>query len=158
MAVEIERKFLLSNDSWKETKPHFKRFKQAYFCNTNNVSIRVRITHGKAWISFKSATREISRFEYEYPIPENEAEHMIQLFSQGAVISKTRYFIPIDQHIWEIDVFEGDNEGLCVAEIELKSENEPFSKPDWLGEEVSQDVRYFNCNLVDHPYKEWGDN
>lgn len=155
MAIEIERKFLILNDSWKASKPHFKYYKQAYFCNTEKVSIRVRITQGKAWVSFKSATRNISRFEFEYPVPIEEAEQMMQQFSVGAMVSKTRYFLPIDKHIWEIDVFDGENEGLCVAEIELESEQEPFIKPEWLGAEVSHDERYLNCNLVDHPYSQW---
>lgn len=155
MAIEIERKFLVCNDNWKKCKHTFKHYQQAYFCNTNKVSVRVRITDDKAWVSFKSATIDISRFEYEYVIPLEEAQHMLDEFSQGSIISKTRYFIPIGQHIWEIDVFDGDNEGLIVAEIELNHVDESYEKPDWIGDEVSQDIRYFNSNLVTLPFKDW---
>ncbi len=155
MAIEIERKFLLNNDDWTKLEHTSASYQQAYFCNTQKVSVRVRLTDYKAWMSFKSATREISRFEYEYEIPLDDAKHMLQEFSEGSVITKTRYFVPIDQHIWEIDVFEGDNQGLIVAEIELNSVDEFFVKPLWIGNEVSDDVRYFNSNLVTYPYKNW---
>lgn len=155
MSIEIERKFLLKSDDWRLLKHTHKHYKQAYFCNTNKVSIRVRIADDSAWIGFKSATRDITRFEYEYQVPIAEAEHMMEQFSQGAIISKVRYFVPFEQHLWEIDVFEGDNQGLVVAEIELNNEDETFIKPCWIGEEVSQDGRYYNSNLVSFPFKDW---
>ncbi len=155
MAIEIERKFLILNDDWKDLEHTFKYYQQAYFCNTSKVSVRVRTTDDKAWMSFKSATVEISRFEYEYEVPLDDAKHMMAKFSTGSIISKTRYFVPIDTHIWEIDSFEGDNKGLIVAEIELKHVDEDFVKPTWVGKEVSDDVRYFNSNLVTYPYKDW---
>jgi len=155
MAIEIERKFLIVNNEWKQLKQSSNHYHQAYFCNTSKVSVRVRVSDADAWVSFKSATVDISRFEYEYNVPLEEAQHMIDQFSQGSVISKIRYFVPIGPHIWEIDVFEGDNKGLVVAEIELSSVTETFTKPDWVGDEVSDDVRYFNSNLVTYPYKDW---
>lgn len=157
MAIEIERKFLVKNDAWKAVNHTYKQYKQAYFCNTSKVSVRIRTSDDKAWVSFKSATIDISRFEYEYVVPLKEAEHLMGEFSQGSIISKTRYFIPVGTHLWELDVFEGDNKGLIVAEIELSDENEEFIKPDWIGKEVSKDSRYFNSNLVTFPYKDWYD-
>ncbi|MBL7003511.1 MAG: CYTH domain-containing protein [Gammaproteobacteria bacterium] len=155
MSIEIERKFLLKNDDWKHEKKTQRFYQQAYFCNTLKVSVRVRISDDEAWVSFKSSTKNISRYEFEYNVPLADAQHMIEEFAQGSVISKIRYFVPIGQHIYEIDVFEGDNAGLVVAEVELSDEQEEFIKPNWLGKEVSDDVRYFNNNLVGHPYKEW---
>jgi len=155
VAIEIERKFLLNNDDWKKLTHTFKHYKQAYFCNTAKVSVRVRVTDDAAWMSFKSSTIEISRFEYEYVVPLEDALHMIEQFSQGSVISKTRYFVPVGPHIWEIDIFDGDNDGLIVAEIELGHVDESFEIPTWVGQEVSDDVRYFNSNLVSNPYVNW---
>lgn len=155
MAIEIERKFLIKSDEWKQLKHSSNHYKQAYFCNTSKVSVRVRVSDDEAWMSFKSATVDISRFEYEYTVPLDEANHMMDQFSEGSVISKIRHFVPIGPHIWEIDVFEGDNQGLVVAEIELSSVDEMFSKPNWVGDEVSDDIRYFNSNLVSYPYKDW---
>ncbi len=155
MAIEIERKFLLRNNDWQALEHTSAYYQQAYFCNTAKVSVRIRMSNAKAWVSFKSTTLEISRFEYEYEVPLNEAKQMMDEFSEGSIISKTRYFVPVESHIWEIDVFEGDNQGLVVAEIELQHTDEDFFKPAWIGEEVSKDMRYFNSNLVTYPFKDW---
>lgn len=155
MGIEIERKFLVKNAAWKQLNYTKTVYKQAYFCNSNKVSIRVRTSDEKAWIGFKSVTKNISRIEYEYEIPIDEAEHLLNQFTQGSAIIKTRYCVEIAPHIWEIDVFEGDNQGLIVAEVELNSENEHVDLPPWIGEEVSDDVRYFNSNLVSHPFSNW---
>lgn len=117
--------------------------------------MRVRRQDEKAFLTLKGRNTGISRLEYEYEIPAADADELLQ-FCQRPLIEKTRYVEKIDGHVWEIDCFFGDNEGLLVAEIELKSEDEPFEKPVWLGQEVSGDVRYYNSNLAENPYSKWG--
>jgi len=157
MATEIERKFLVINDSWRSDASAGILLQQGYFTTNNACSIRVRIAGDKADLNIKSATLGIKRTEYEYPVPKNEAEEMLQNLCIKPVIKKTRYHIYIDKHTWEIDVFEDENEGLVIAEIELESESEPFTKPDWAGQDVSDDPRYYNVCLVSHPYRDWCD-
>jgi len=118
-------------------------------------STRIRIQDDKANINIKSATLGITRTEFEYAIPVDDAQLMIDDLCIKPVIEKTRYIVKHMQHIWEIDVFSGDNEGLIVAEIELSSTDETFEKPSWIGEEVSNDARYYNVCLVKKPYKTW---
>ena len=155
MAYEIERKFLISSDRWRDQSHHRIEMKQAYLSNTDKVSLRVRVTDDAAFISAKSMTRDIRRHEFEYEIPLHDAEFMLMHMSQGSPIIKTRHLVFVDDHLWEIDEFHGDNEGLIVAEVELKHEDEEFTRPDWLGDEVSTDERYFNMNLVKYSYKNW---
>ncbi len=155
MAVEIERKFLLRDDSWQNSADHGVLIRQGYLAGSEKSSIRVRIAGDKANINIKSATLDITRQEYEYPIPLVEANEMLDALSEGPLIEKTRYHVFHAKHCWEIDVFSGDNQGLVVAEVELESVNESFELPDWLGEEVSDDARYYNVCLVKHPYKDW---
>ena len=109
----------------------------------------------RAYLNIKGATLDIARSEYEYPIPVEDAEEMLDNFCHRPLIEKTRYLVRHGKHTWEVDIFEGDNAGLMVAEIELSDEHEPFEKPDWVGEEVSHDPRYYNVSLVEHPYKDW---
>ncbi len=155
MAVEIERKFLVTGDAWREHAGPGIRYRQAYMTQPGDrASVRVRTGNGGAWLNIKSATLDITRLEYEYPIPVEDAEEMIDSLC-GASVDKVRYKVPVAGHVWEIDVFEGDNAGLVVAEIELHSADEDFVKPDWIGEEVSHDPRYYNVSLVSHPYKDW---
>ena len=155
MAYEIERKFLLANDHWRAQVYQSKQLQQAYLSNTDKASIRVRIANDKGFFSSKSMTRDIRRHEFEYEIPLHDAEFMIQHMCQGSAIIKQRHLVKIGKHTWEIDEFFGDNAGLIVAEIELDHETEPFIRPDWLGQEVSDDIRYFNFSLVDNPYINW---
>ena len=155
MAFEIERKFLLTSETWRDEVCEKIEIKQAYFCNTNKASLRVRITNKDAFLSSKSMTRSITRHEFEYPIPKHDAEFMLLNMCEGSAIIKTRFLVKRGQHTWEIDEFHGDNKGLMVAEIELSHEQEFFEKPDWLGEEVSEDIRYINVSLVKNPYKNW---
>ena len=119
------------------------------------VSIRVRVAGEEAWLNFKSATLGVGRHEFEYAIPRAEAEEMLTLFCAGRCLDKTRHLVLWGEHLWEIDEFEGANAGLIVAEIELDAEDEVFEKPPWLGEEVSEDRRYYNVCLIDHPYARW---
>jgi adenylate cyclase len=154
MALEIERKYLI--DLGKiGTLENGIRIKQGYLSTDKNAVVRVRVKNDKAYLTIKGANNGISRLEFEYEIPFDEANEMLDNLCKKPVIDKTRYIIKHDIHIWEIDVFYGDNEGLVVAEVELKDENEKINLPSWIKEEVTSDNRYFNSNLMKHPYKDW---
>jgi adenylate cyclase len=155
MAIEIEHKFLLKNDEWRETADTGTRFRQGYLIGAERASVRVRIEGEGANINIKSATLGIRRQEYEYPIPLEDALELLDTLCEQPQIEKTRYRVPYGEHIWEVDVFAGDNEGLIVAEVELGAENEVFAMPPWAGKEVSEDTRYYNVCLVKHPFSEW---
>lgn len=155
MATEIERKFLLKNSSWKELADEGTQYTQGYLVGSKHASVRVRIQGKRAFLNIKSATIDITRQEFEYEIPLNEAAEMLETLCEKPLIDKVRYLIKNENHVWEIDVFSGDNDGLIVAEIELKDKDENFTKPDWLGDEVSDDERYYNVCLVKHPFKDW---
>ncbi len=158
MAVEIERKFLLVNDHWRKLAGYANYMRQGYFAGPTEqprASIRVRIENQHAYLNIKSYELSIRRQEYEYEIDRDDAEIMLTTLCEKPLIEKCRYEVSIDEHTWEIDVFEGDNAGLVVAEIELSREDEPFEKPAWLGKEVSDDPRYYNVSLINHPYKDW---
>jgi adenylate cyclase len=159
MATEIERKFLLKDDSWRKLAGEGTDFRQGYLVDIGpdkiRASVRVRVEGDKANINIKSATLDMMRTEYEYPISLKDAEEMLDQLCIWPLIEKSRYKVEHGNHTWEIDVFEGDNEGLVVAELELKSAEEDYEKPDWLGEEVTEDARYYNVCLVNQPYKDW---
>lgn len=155
MAIEIERKFLVNSDRWREQADAGQHLAQGYLIGAREASVRVRIEGEQANLNIKSATLGIYRQEYEYAIPLSDAREMLDTLCEKPVIEKTRYHVEHAGHTWEVDVFEGENAGLVVAEIELASESEPFEQPDWLGEEVSADPRYYNVSLVKHPYKAW---
>lgn len=161
MASEIERKFLVLDTSWQQQSTERHYLRQGYLTRTENgckSSVRVRISDTEAWLNIKSSTLGIRRLEYEYGIPLEDAREILDKLAQGQVLEKTRYLIPYQGHSWELDVFHGANEGLVVAEIELVHEDEAFAKPAWLGCEVSEDPRYYNVNLIQHPWSEWGLN
>ena len=154
--VEIERKFLVTNrDFISESSENF-RIVQGYLNSNPERTVRVRIKGDKGFLTIKGKGNDsgMSRFEWEKEIAISEAEALLSLCEKGA-IDKIRYEIPIGNHTYEVDVFFGENEGLIVAEIELKSENESFSKPNWLGEEVTSDERYYNAYLSNNPFKSW---
>ena len=155
MPIEIERKFLLKDDSWRSQVNSSARIRQGYLAPVSKASVRVRVDGERANINIKSATLGVRRMEYEYSIPVDEAEELLDQLCQTPQINKTRFKVEYAGHIWEIDEFYGDNEGLIVAEIELGDEAESFEKPDWVGEEVSGDPRYYNVNLAKHPFKNW---
>ena len=155
MAYEIERKFLVESDSWRTQVYKTLSIKQAYFCNTDKASLRVRISDQSGFISSKTMTQEIRRHEFEYEIPLHDAEFMLNYMCMGSPIIKLRHLVKVDEHVWEIDEFQGDNEGLIVAEIEIEHEDESFTRPDWAGSEVSADRKYINVSLVSNPYKNW---
>ena len=153
MAIEIERKFLVLNDDWKVGPGNY--FSQGYLNREQERTIRIRVAGDKAYLTIKSSITSISRAEFEYEIPKIDAEQLLKICNQP-IIEKTRYLFEYQGFTWEIDEFAGDNEGLVIAEIELQSEQQSFEKPQWLGEEVTDDARYYNSNLVTYPFKEWG--
>jgi adenylate cyclase len=155
MATEIERKFLLKESSWKDLADGGTHYSQGYLVGSKHASVRVRIQGERAFLNIKSATIDITRQEFEYEIPLEEANEMLKTLCEKPLIDKVRYLLKNENHVWEIDVFSGDNKGLIVAEIELNSKDENFDKPDWLGDEVSDDARYYNVSLVKHPFKDW---
>ena len=154
MALEIERKYLIDLEKIG-TLENGIRIKQGYLSTNKDAVVRVRVKNDKAYLTIKGPNNGISRLEFEYEIPFDEANEMLDNLCKKPLIDKTRYIIKHDIHIWEIDVFYGDNEGLVVAEVELKDENEKINLPSWIKEEVTSDNRYFNSNLMKHPYKDW---
>ena len=155
MATEIERKFLLKDGSWRDSADAGTRFRQGYLIGAEKASVRVRIEGERANINIKSATLGIERQEFEYAIPLGEAEELLDTLCEQPQIEKTRYHVKYGEHLWEVDVFAGDNAGLVVAEVELTEADESFAMPPWAGAEVSHDTRYYNVCLVKHPYCEW---
>jgi len=155
MPIEIERKFLLVNNNWRELVKYSHRIRQGYMGEISKASVRIRVQGDIANINIKSATLTMRRMEYEYEIPLHEAEEMLDQLCNQPQVDKTRYIVEQGKHKWEIDEFYGDNQGLVVAEIELSDEMEAFDKPEWLGKEVTQDPRYYNVNLIKQPYKNW---
>jgi CYTH domain-containing protein len=157
MGYEIERKFLVEGN-YKADAFKSMFIKQGYLSQSETSVIRVRIKDEKAYVTIKSAAidGELKRHEWEYEIPVKDAEEMLQL-CEDALIEKKRYLVQVGSHIFEVDEFYGKNEGLCIAEVELESEDETYAKPDWLGLEVTGNVRYYNSFLSLHPYTEWRD-
>jgi len=155
MAIEIERKFLVSGDFYSQAKKHF-NITQGYLSLDKERTIRIRIQNKKAFLTIKGKSNKegITRFEWEKEISLSEGEALLKL-AIGSCIEKVRYHIPIGKHLFEVDVFSGENKGLIIAEIELNSESESFIKPQWLGKEVSDDNRYYNSNLVLNPFSKW---
>jgi len=155
VAVEIERKFLVKNAEWRKNARCSRFFRQGYLNDENRCSVRVRICGTRAWLNIKSVTVGRQRHEFEFEIPVEEGRAMLQTLGRQPFIEKTRYFVDFSGHTWEIDVFEGDNAGLIVAEIELDHPGQTFVKPPWLGKEVTSDPRYYNTSLSKHPYRNW---
>ncbi len=156
MGIEIERKFLLRNDDWRVLADEGVIYRQGYLVGGRRASVRVRLEGEQAFLNIKSVTLDVTRLEFEYPVPREDAETMLTQLCEKPLIEKRRYRVPYAGRQWEIDVFEGENAGLVVAEIELSTADEEFPRPPWLGEEVSHDPRYYNVNLVHHPYRAWG--
>ncbi len=155
MATEIEHKFLLANDDWRKSVQKSVHYKQGYLSSQPTSSIRVRVSGQQAWLNIKSATIGTERLEFEYAISLQDAEEIIAYLCRKPLIEKTRHFVPDGDKLWEIDEFLGDNQGLVVAELELAEIGQSFTKPAWLGAEVTHDLRYYNNNLVTNPYKNW---
>ena len=157
MALEIERKFLLIDEAWRDAVTQSTLFRQGYLTPSvqdAKASVRVRAEGQRGVLNVKSVRLGIQRHEYEYDIPLDEANEMLDTLC-GAIIEKTRHLVPFGAHQWEIDEFHGDNAGLIVAEIELSAVDEAFASPAWLGGEVTEDARYYNVALVNKPYNTW---
>lgn len=155
MAQEIERKFLVEGD-YKSCAYASSRIAQGYLCSDGGRTVRIRIRGDKGYLTIKGPSDQagISRYEWEKEIPLNEAQELMKLCQPG-LIDKTRYLVRSGNHVFEVDEFYGDNQGLVVAEVELGSEDEPFIKPAFISKEVTGDRRYYNSSLMKHPYKEW---
>ena len=156
MAEEIERKFLVKSDAFKEKAVAKTRITQGYLSSVPERTVRVRVKGDKGFLTIKGIGNEsgASRYEWEKEIPLAEVQQLLKMCEPG-VIDKTRFNVKAGPHIFEVDEFYGDNEGLIVAEIELSSEDENFKKPVWLGEEVTGQVKYYNSMLMKNPYKSW---
>lgn len=155
MALEIERKFLVTSDAWRAQARSRELLRQGYLESGERSSIRVRTGGDQAWLNIKARRSGMSRLEFEYPIPLADADEILDELCKGPRVEKYRHEIPVGAHLWEVDEFLGDNQGLIVAEIELSDEAEQFERPAWLGEEVTHDERYYNFNLAKRPYRDW---
>lgn len=155
VAKEIERKFLVVGDEWRKGAVGT-HYRQGYLNSVKERTVRIRTINDKAFLTVKGLTVGCTRLEFEYAIPYDDCVKMLDELAEKPIIEKTRYKIPAGNDLtWEIDEFHGVNEGLVVAEIEIPSEDTAFVKPEWIGEEVSSDPRYFNSNLVAHPFTTW---
>jgi CYTH domain-containing protein len=154
MGLEIERKFLVKKDQWQP--PHQgKIYRQGYIHTHSRNTVRVRVVGDQGYLTLKGKTTGSTRREFEYLIPVKDAEEMLDTLCDRPLIEKIRYKITIDGFCWEVDQFLGDNEGLLLAEIELQTEEQTISLPSWIDQEVTDDLRYYNVNLVQNPYKNW---
>jgi adenylate cyclase len=156
MGIEIERKFLLASDAWRAEVERSEAMDQGYL-GGERASVRVRIAGDAACLNIKSKQGGAARLEFEYPLPLADARQLLDELALPGRIAKRRHYVRHGGHLWEIDEFEGDNAGLVVAEIELGSEGEAFVHPPWLGAEVTEDLRYYNAALAQHPYCRWAD-
>jgi adenylate cyclase len=158
MAVEIERKFLLKGDGWREQVVRALPIKQGYLSTGPLAAVRARVKGDRAYLTVKANQAGQVRSEFEYEIPLQDAEEMLAGLSLTSVIDKVRYWVDYEGYRWEVDEFAGDNQGLLIAEIELASENDQPPLPEWLGREVTEDQRYYNASLAQSPYCQWRDD
>lgn len=155
MALEIERKFLVVGDGWRAAVSGLRYIRQAYLSKNGRLSIRIRIDgHETASLTIKTAEPGIERQEFEYQIPVQDAEELLKR-CEGSIITKVRHLVPLCDHVWEVDVFEGENTGLVIAEIELEDAADRFPYPIWIGREVTADRKYYNSDLARHPFQSW---
>ena len=152
MPKEIERKFLVKNDSWRDARGI--RYRQGYLSRVKERTVRVRTVEDRGYLTIKGIAVGATRLEFEYEIPREDADTLLGMCEQP-LIEKNRYKIEHKGLVWEVDEFFGDNQGLIIAELELESENQQFSTPDWVGKEVTGDSRYFNANLIKNPFTAW---
>lgn len=153
VAIEIERKFRVAGEGWRTADGQ--RYCQGYLSRERGRTVRVRVVGEQAWLTIKGETVGATRLEFEYSIPRADADELLRLCA-GPLVEKVRHKIELGGVTWEVDEFLGDNAGLVVAEVELQREDQEFPRPEWLGEEVTGDPRYFNSNLAIRPYREWG--
>jgi len=154
MPQEIERKFLVKNATFK-THGKGEYIHQGFLSTEKERVVRVRIKGNKAWLTIKGISKGASRAEFEYEIPLEDAKYMLENLCERPTIEKHRYLVTFAGFTWEIDDFHGENDGLVIAEIELPSEDTAFDLPEWIGEEVTHDARYYNANLVKNPFRNW---
>ena len=154
MGLEIERKYLVTSDGYRQVAPQ--ELKQGYLNRDKQRNVRVRIDGELAFLTIKGLQKGLTRAEYEYPIPIDDARQILNDICEPPIIEKRRYLVPYAGYTWEVDEFAGENQGLVVAEIELSREDEQVELPPWVGEEVTHDTRYLNANLVTKPYSTWG--
>ncbi len=161
MGIEIERKFLVVDDSWRASVERSQSLAQGYLVGAQalrdggaRASVRARLAGDQAWLNIKAATPGIARTEFDYPIPVEDAKVLLGSLCDG-VLEKVRHHVRVDGVLFEVDEFRGDNDGLIVAEVELPAVDAPFPRPPWLGHEVSALTRYYNVNLIAHPYRQW---
>jgi len=154
VALEIERKFLLTSDAWRGLGPST-AYRQGYLSTVKERTVRVRVAGDQGTITIKGITRGAIRTEFEYSIPLADANAMLDELCEKPLVEKTRHVVEVDGTTWEIDEFAGVNSGLIIAEVELDSVDQEITHPEWVGAEVTDDPRYFNANLIAHPYSEW---
>jgi len=152
MGKEIERKFMVKEGTWRNVKGT--RYRQGYLNSAKERNVRVRTMEDKAYLTIKGIAIGASRMEFEYEIPPRDANELLEI-CEKPLVEKTRYKVQEGGFVWEVDEFFRENQGLIVAEVELESEDQEFPKPDWVGEEVTGDSRYFNSNLIKNPYTNW---
>jgi CYTH domain-containing protein len=152
MAKEIERKFLIKNDAWRNVRGI--KYRQGYLSSVKERTVRVRTMEDKGYLTIKGIAVGATRMEFEYEIPRKDADRLLEICEQP-LIEKNRYTIEYGGFVWEVDEFFGENTGLIIAEVELASEDQEFPLPDWVGKEVTEDPRYFNSNLGKNPYTHW---
>ena len=156
MGIEIERKFLVVSDDWKNQVTG-NTIRQGYLATGQDRVVRIRVVNNEAFITIKSSKDGLVRNEWEYSIPPDDAKTMLEKLCIQPIIEKVRYRIPHEGMMWDLDVFSGENDGLLIAEIELESENQPFAMPAWAGKEVTAIARYHNNNLAQYPWRLWTD-
>ncbi|HEY9648140.1 MAG TPA: CYTH domain-containing protein [Chroococcidiopsis sp.] len=157
MGIEIERKFLVNGDRWRDLGVAM-LYRQGYLTSSPGRTVRVRIAGDRGFLTIKGGGAGISRAEYEYEIPVEDAAELLDTLCDRPLIEKNRYRIPYEGLIWEVDEFMGENAGLILAEVELSDPSQEVTLPDWVGQEVSADPRYFNSNLCKQPFCTWSSN
>jgi len=153
MALEIERKFLVTKNNWRNGQGTM--YRQGYLNSDENRNVRVRVVEDRGYLTVKGISQGATRVEYEYEIPKAEADAMLDNLCEQPLIIKKRFKIEFKGFVWEVDEFLGENQGLIIAELELESETQTFIKPEWIGVEVTGDPKYFNSNLIHRPYSKW---
>lgn len=157
MGREIERKFLVVDDSWRAGVTRSQRMEQGYLADSERASVRIRVAGDDARLNIKGGGLVAARAEYEYAVPIEDGRELLETLCRKPTVAKTRHWVPYAGRDWEVDEFHGANAGLVVAEIELEAEDAVFERPAWTGAEVTHLERYYNVRLVDHPYSEWDD-
>jgi adenylate cyclase len=155
MGIEIERKFLVVGESWRDAVESQTRIMQGYIAAGENATVRARLAGERGFLTIKGMIQGASRAEYEYEIPADEAVSLLRDLALSPPVDKVRFRVRCGAHVWDLDVFAGENAGLVMAEVELSREDEPFQMPDWAGEEVTGDGRYYNVNLARKPFRHW---